>query len=345
MWNLFATLPGSWQQDVWHDLVELDGWNWETCTFLDHALRSDTMKGYNGYFTRYLRYVKEKFPGQSPLPPSTAAKAGFMDWVTRNTTRPTSTLLSVSAMFACISQSPEGLIDRLRKSLVNLRTTAPKKVTQTFPIRQALDYLLEHSPNSRSLGMEQSREKAIVLLAICEFGRPHDLASAEMEGKIELAVAKDDSYLRMSIIGSKPDSCMDGFYTNLYRCSDVRLCPVEAIVAYRCLLDVKAKEKGFQVPDNLFCAINSPCKALGEERISKILTLFLQKVGYPQLTAKSFRPSAANAALENNIHPDVVLMCGRWADPKVFVQHYLRTTKPSNFTDSDSILFAISEAL
>jgi integrase len=61
--------------------------------------------------------------------------------------------------------------------------------------------------------------------------------------------------------------------------------------------------------------------------------IHLAGLGGQGFTAKSFRPTAATAAISTGCDPDIARKVGRWKSAEVFYDHYVHVKPPATFLD------------
>ena len=75
----------------------------------------------------------------------------------------------------------------------------------------------------------------------------------------------------------------------------------------------------------MFTPLNYPYSALSLSSIAKILCKAIEwaELNDQGFSAKSFRPTGATAAVQNNVNPDRVRQTGRWRNRECFEKHYV----------------------
>lgn len=137
--------------------------------------------------------------------------------------------------------------------------------------------------------------------------------------------------MKITFFGIKNDTKRSGFEIVLPKSNQHKIDPVSTLYDY-----VKRTEPQRQVNGPVFLTLREPFKALEASSIAKILESSIQLAGLSDqgFTAKSFRPTGATVAIEQNINPDIVRKVGRWKNSDVFYAHYVHSRTPSCFTDN-----------
>lgn len=235
--------------------------------------------------------------------------------------------------------------DRLHKlssGLVKSATLIPMVKTPIMPIAPFYS-LFDSWGDNATLPIKDLRLKAICLLALIFMLRPSDIApQARSMDPVTLATEKlvfsldqvhfSESGLTIVFHGIKNDAQRDGFSVTVPRASNRKLDPVSALDVYI----QRTEGPRASVPHRpVFLSLQRPYHALSASSISGILkaAIDLAGLGKRGYTAKSFRPTAATAAIDSGLHPDKARHIGRWASHEVFEKHYVHTHIPDNHVD------------
>lgn len=137
--------------------------------------------------------------------------------------------------------------------------------------------------------------------------------------------------MTITFFGIKNDTSRTGFEVRVPSSKDHKTDPVSALKVY---LD---RTKHMTSPSGpVFLSLNSPFTAISADTVSKILSnaICLAGLGDKGYTAKCFRPTAANAAIQAGVDPDTAMYIGRWKTKEVFFNHYVYPLAPAGYTDN-----------
>ena len=85
----------------------------------------------------------------------------------------------------------------------------------------------------------------------------------------------------------------------------------------------------------VFLTLYKPYRGIDASTVAKILNdaIVLAGLSKDQFSAKSFRPTGATRAVEQNFDRDLVMQTGRWKTGSVFFEHYVHAKPPTSYTD------------
>lgn len=111
---------------------------------------------------------------------------------------------------------------------------------------------------------------------------------------------------------------------------DLKTDPVDALKVYIDRTRHLAPSSG-----PLFLSLNKPYSSIKAETVSKVLSeaISLAGLGGKGFTAKCFRPTAANVAIQTGCNPETAMYTGRWKTKEVFFNHYVYPLAPRGYTD------------
>jgi hypothetical protein len=199
-------------------------------------------------------------------------------------------------------------------------------------------------PDNDMLGIEKLRLKAITLMAITFMARPSDLAPmgvvfdpVTMSVKNQVLSTNNivfnlDGSMTVRFFSTKNDSSRSGFEVNVPKATEHKVDPVDCVRVYINRTDIYRPR-----PDcPLFVSLKQPYKGINSSTVSRVLRIAIEEAGLDKtlFTAKSFRPSAATAAVAANIPHETAMQLGRWKTKEVFLDHYVYPRAPDNYTQT-----------
>jgi hypothetical protein len=97
---------------------------------------------------------------------------------------------------------------------------------------------------------------------------------------------------------------------------------------------------------SIILSLNKPYSSIKAETVSKVLSeaISLADLGDKGFTAKCFRPTAANAAIQAGCNPEIVMYIGRWKTKEVFLNHYVYPLAPRGYTDGIQVFDGLDYA-
>ncbi len=263
--------------------------------------------------------------------------------------RPSATLKTVSASITSIytalgMASPMANCDikSLISALVKSGTSQPMLKTKVMPAAPFYSLFRSWGDN-RELSLSDLRLKAISLLSLTIMARPSDLAplayyfdpesgDSQLLGFRRSQVTfHTDGSITLRLLGTKNDFQRTGFEVRVPSASDSKTDVVAALRAYMDRTSNLASMAG----DAVFLTLTSPYRGIKSTTVRSILcqAIELAGLGGQGLTAHSFRPTGANAALEAGVAPETVMQVGRWKTQDVFFQHYVYPRAPNHFSE------------
>jgi integrase len=320
-------------QDFWRHASK--DWTQSSQEILVAGLKNP--RGYNHYLKKYLDFCAEK--NQYAVPGEVKTVADFLDTITRSSDRPESIIKQARAAIATVhrdlhlenpTESP--LLARFVNALILQRTKRPMKSATPVPIVPILDEMVTWEETSE-LPIELLRAKALVLLCFVAMQRPSDAAGLRRHHINFIQKEEGTVAVKICMLGFKTDGLARGEEVTIWKCSVERVCPVRSLQFY---LD-KSGWPGMPADSHVFLSLKKGQlhKAVGAQRVSRILSGIVQKAGLDAsvFTGRTFRSGGATAAIEKEIQPDQVMKLGRWKNPGVFFSHYVATRLPQTYSD------------
>lgn len=182
--------------------------------------------------------------------------------------------------------------------------------------------------------------KTLTLMALSLMLRPSDIAPRSVKVKKGVVVQAQfttdrlaflsDGSAEVYLAGIKNDYQRDGFRVFLKPSSEAKMCPVRALKAYL------GRTGGIEVVRPVFTPLQYPYAALSSATIAKILNQAISLAGLSGqgYTVKSFRPTGATSAVQNEVPADTARYIGRWKDRECFEKHYVHAHLPDFVTDA-----------
>ena len=232
-------------------------------------------------------------------------------------------------------------ISNLLMSLVKSGSSVGMTRSSVMPVDKFKDLFIKWECNEH-LSVANLRLKTITLLALILMLRPSDIAP---KGVLFNPISKDsetlifntnngsfnsDGSLSVTLLGTKNDSSRAGFQVHVQPASNKKLDPVCAL---KCYMDRTDKFRSINGP--VFLTLYKPYRGIDASTVAKILNdaIVLAGLSKDQFSAKSFRPTGATRAVEQNFDPDLVMQTGRWKTRSVFFEHYVHAKPPTSYTD------------
>ena len=284
--------------------------------------------------------------GQNPEKAEPAYVAKYFESVAATSDRPKSVLNSNSAALACYfdavgCKSTITLdVRRLIEGLIKSGTSEPMVRSKVMPTRE-FNELFCSWPDNEDLPTDKLRLKCITLMSLCLMLRPSDIAPRSVIVKktgiknVQFTANRvsfmENGCAKIRLLGIKNDYHRDGFEVVLLPASERKLCPVRALQIH-----LKRSELKNCAPDRpVFTPLNYPFAGLSSQSIAAILNKSIELAGLAGrgFSAKSFRPTGATTAVQNNMDPDRVRQTGRWKDEACFQKHYVHTIPEMSMTD------------
>ena len=324
-------LEGRWQSR----LAGL-GWSEESRNLYKHCIAESSLSQYNRYIQQFKTHCLEQGKIFPPEPTNVEATiADYMRLKCESSDRPESMLRSIQAalthfFMTVLNLNPfQGALKHFVTALIKSQTTKPAGRTKIMPIKPIIDMFKSWATND-TLSIIHLRQKAVTLLAISLMARPSDLAPAN-ELKRSQVFFNADGSLTIQLLGIKNDYKRRGFEVRIDRASNVQVDPVICLKTY---IDRSAVDMG-HIPDPpLFITAKAPHRALTASAVSQCLRDTLKAAGISDsFTPRSFRPSAASAAVSAGCDPDTARQIYRWKTPEVFYENYVYPVTKDHFTD------------
>ena len=330
-------------EDMWESRLRELNWPQKAINYFKYAWATSTRNEYSRHLVKLNNFCSSK---DVPFPPtSTDIMAEFLCGIAEKSTAPRSvlkcTLAACTSMYDAYSlpnpaKTPE--IVKLISALVKSTTSRPMIRSTVMPLA-AFSRLFVTLGGNNELPIDMLRLKAITLLTIATMARPSDLSP---KGKFvdpnnrehHLVLGTDqlkfysDGSLEVTFFGIKNDTSRKGFVVHLPPVTNSAISVVDCLQVY---ID-RTQVQRLCVPGKpLFISLTAPYKAISSSTVANQLTkaINLAGMGGQGFTAKSFRPSAATAAIASGCDPHVARKVGRWENAEVFFGHYVHS-KPSH---------------
>ena len=136
--------------------------------------------------------------------------------------------------------------------------------------------------------------------------------------------------LTVWLFGLKNDASRSGFEVCIPKATDPKVDPSFTLRSYI------SRTERFRDCNNkaVFLTLNPPYKALAADTVASVLQSAIDLVGLKGFTPKSFRSSAATAAVTNGVSPETAMQIGRWKTSEVFFGHYVYPSVPEDYVDN-----------
>lgn len=200
--------------------------------------------------------------------------------------------------------------------------------TKIMPIKPISD-LFSSWPDNEQLTIKQLRQKTISLLSLGMMARPSDLAPSMGFSRNQIKFNNDRS-MTLTLCGIKNDSDRHGFEIKIDSASNPKVDPVSALQHY---LGRTASSTHSDGPVFLTC--KTPVQPLNARGVSQDLSDVIRLAGLDRqgFTPRSFRPSAATAAIAAGLDPHTTQQIGRWKTKEVFFERYVYPVTKGDFTN------------
>lgn len=294
------------------------------------SLGAGTIKSYNGYLARFVKAC-EDMGLSSWRGASTDHILAFLCDLGKGLQRPSASLDSAIAAlriaFEGTTPSPleSPLIPRVKKGVVALFTSRPRKSTPPLPVEPIRDWICS-LPTNAELSYEALRMKCAALAALVLIARPSDLTRIDSS---RIIFEEDLSSMRIDLLAFKNDYHRDGAELRVEASSDSRVCFVKAC---KRLLELN-KRKAPQVQQLFLDPLRR--QPLSAQQVSAILKAACKAAGLDTsvFTARTFRPGGATRGIEGGLPLDLVMHIGRWRSADTVYGHYLRSQRSVNVSD------------
>ena len=306
-----------------------------------------TLSSYDAQLKKYFNFMFVH--GVSPSQPDQGLLADYFTMIAKSSSRPKSLLNMNSAALTCyfdaldtpspVTQDVRKLIDGLIKG----GTAEPMEKSHVMP-REPFVRLFHSWPKNEDLPTDKLRLKTLTLLALTAMLCPSDLAPRavcvgqsgvkNIQFSLDQVQFQSDGSVKLTMHGIKNDYNRDGFVVIVRPCSDIMLCPVDALKCY-----VNRNNVSNDPRRPVFTPLNYQYSGLSASSIGLILNKAIDLAGLDnkKYTAKCFRPTGATAAVQAGINPERVRQIGRWKNRECFEKHYVHA-KPEGKT-LDAIIF------
>lgn len=329
--------------NLWRGRLRDANWGESEITRLLLSWAPSTMVTYDTQVKKYISFCVQA--GYNPESVPSSVMAQYFAQQAQASQRPKSLLTVCSAALKCYFEAigePSPINADVRKmiqGLIKSGTFKPMERSKTMPRQPFVDLFLQW-PDNEQLELEKLRLKAITLMALCLMLRPSDIAprAVKVQGgsvvkyqfTTDMLLFLDNGSVEVYLSGIKNDYHRDGFRVYLRPSSVAKVCPVKALKLYL------QRTGGMVVVRPVFTPLRYPFDALSSASIAKILSEAIQLAGLAGhgFTPKSFRPTGATAAIENDVNPSFARFTGRWASQECFEKHYVHAQPPSVMSDA-----------
>ena len=283
-----------------------------------------------------------------PFPPNNSATlADCLLNIVSVSERPSSMINCILAAMAHIYKllgkndiTNDIFVKQFAVGIVKSMTKNHRNKSNVMPIEKFTCHFL--SLNNNNIDIKTLRLKCITLLALVTMLRPSDIAPKSVwidsEGiehnyvfSSDHIIFNADNSMSVVIHGNKNDSDRSGFVIDVSPASEPNICPVDTM---KCYLE---KTRKFRIRGGpIFISLKFPYGALSSQAITNILNESIEMVGLPRniFSAKCFRPTGATKAVSAGYDPNIVQKVGRWKTTSVFLEHYVHSKVPKDFTDN-----------
>lgn len=286
------------------------------------------------------------------FPPSSGtAVAEYLCFLADRSSRPNSSIKCALAAISCMydglhMENPAKcvVVQKLVTALTKTSTDAPMERTPILPIEPFVLMFKEWAENDM-LPIADLRLKVITLMALTLMLRPSDIAprSVHYDSSSDTTTHttfsrdqlrfREDGSVDVVFHGIKNDTDRKGFQCSMFPHQDRKLDPVGA-------LEVYLHRTGLQLPKGeavrpVFLSLNRPFHAISADTIGSILKEAITRAGLGSkgFTAKSFRPTGAQAAVDLGVDPKTAQQMGRWKTESVFFSHYVHAKPSSDYSN------------
>ncbi len=332
--------------DIWRDSLKAQGWSDRASCQYVHALSTSTLQLYDRYINKFRLYCLDKNVAFPPTMPCTDVVSDFMCGIADSSQRPESQLKVVTASIGAL-YSAYGLdspitssIRHLNIALVKSGTHVPARRTPSMSVVPFMK-LFESWDANCNLSMKYLRLKCIVLISLFFMSRPSDLAPKGVTFDPETGTTSplvlsrdnvsfhDDDSVTIAFFGIKNDTSRTGFEVRIPQTDNEKSDPVRCLQCY-----IDKTEHLCKGVRPLFLSLRSPYTALSANGIRTVLNEAIRLAGLDKqgYTAKSFRPTGANAAIAAGVTPECAMQIGRWKTKEVFFNHYVYPMAPPSYT-------------
>lgn len=220
-------------------------------------------------------------------------------------------------------------IKTLVKALVKTQTKRPAGRTKIMTI-EPFRKLFESWGQNNTLSLSKLRQKAITLMTIATMARPSDIAPIVGLSRDQITF-NDDNSATILFFGTKTDHARQGFEVRIEGTGDELSDPIRCLQCYCERTAVAAQG----VDNVLFLTLTKPFKALSSRGVACVLNESITDAGLSRelFSAKSFRPSAATAAVLTGCDPNVTRLRGRWKNETVFYNNYVYPISEVNISE------------
>ena len=289
---------------------------------------------YLAYFQQFCLYKYGEFP--PPQKYLSAAVAEFLSIKSSESERPESMLNGIMAALSNYFNIPGRVnpisteIRNLVKALIKTGTKRQAGRTSIMPLAP-FRVLFESWGANESLSLVKLRQKAVTLLAIACMARPSDFAPKSGFFREQLKFNDDDS-VTVHFFGVKNDANKAGFEVRVEQTDNIFTDPVNCLKVY---INKTAQVLHQLEKQPVFVTLKPPCQGISAQTVAHILNDSIKDAGLPPsvYTAKSFRPSAATAAIVSGCDPNTTRVRGRWKNDKVFFSNYVYPISKTNISE------------
>ena len=336
-------------ESVWQTRLQQLGWSDRAATQTVLHWASSTIQLYNRQVVKFRNFCDKSCVCFPPKPEQSSLFADFMCSVADSSVRPESVLRSTSAALSGFyhglgqhSPMDNSDIQKLISALTKTGTKLPARRTPIMPCAPFMT-LFQGWPDNEALSIKDLRLKTVTLMALNFMTRPSDLApkgvlfnpetfeTLHIDLSVKQLLFNDDSVIVL-FFGIKNDSARTGFEVRIAAAQDNK---IDMVAALKCYVSRTAHVRSTILGEPLFISLRPPYRAIRVGTISQILSdaISLAGLGGLGFTPKSFRPSAATAAVQANVKPETAMQIGRWKTEKVFRDRYVYPLTDKDYSD------------
>jgi hypothetical protein len=333
-------------ENFWEERLTKIGWSDRAIAQVKFGWADSTRDLYSNMLNKCKDFCYRK--GFDYPPQESHIVAAFLCELADGTLKPASYLNSATAALSAMytglgwtNIASDADISMLKRALVKSGTRAPRERSTVMPVKPFIDMFLRWEENDL-LPIKDLRLKTITLLALTVMLRPSDIAPRSkifdpvMNITKNIVFSKDniqfneDGSATLSFFGIKNDLHRSGFVERLPPHSVAKLDPVAALKVY-----IERTESFRPTQDKpLFLTLSQPFRAISSSTVASILESAITRAGLDnQMYTASFRPTGATLAIESGKDPDMVMKMGRWKTRSVFMDHYVHSRTPEEFTE------------
>ena len=324
-------------ESEWQIMLKQLMWTDSCVEIYKQFIAQSTRNLYNRYLSLFYDFCLINYgrfpPHQNYL---SAAIAEFLKVRSEHSERPESMLRGIMAALSNYFSIPgrynpiSNELKNLVKALIKTGTVRQAGRTSIMPIAP-FSRLFENWGDNEALPLTLLRQKAITLLAIACLARPSDFSPSAGFNRDQIKFNSDGS-ATIFFFGVKNDANRSGFEVRIEPTDNILTDPVECLKVY---FKKSAPFINDLVKQPVFITLKPPYNGISAQTVSHILNTSIKDAGLSssEFSAKSFRPSAATAAIVSGCDPNTTRVRGRWKNDNVFFSNYVYPTSETNISD------------